>query len=382
MDSAEVVPAPVAVPEAALVDLRERLHRTRWPEPATEGGWVQGVPLEELRALCAHWAEHHDWRAVERRLNAHGPVRTRIDGLGIHALHAVSPVPGALPLVLTHGWPGAVTELLDVLGPLTDPAAHGGDPADAFTVVVPSLPGHGFSDRPAGPGWGVERTAAAWVELMARLGHERFGAAGCDWGTSVSTVLGRDHPARLLMVHLVPPLVPPDPATLDEPTDRERAALAATAAGEADSGYAFVHRTRPQTIGYGLVDSPAALCAWIAEKVHAWSEDPAAIPRDRLLDVVSTYWFTATGASAARFYRESHALVSSWFAGATSDRVDVPAGCTVFPADNPRPSRRWAERRFRDVRHWGEPARGGHFPALEQPDVLVEELRASFRHVR
>ncbi|GAA4982884.1 epoxide hydrolase family protein [Kineococcus glutinatus] len=377
-----VVPAPVAVPGADLADLRERLRRTRWPEPATVDGWSQGVPLEFLQELCLYWAERYDWRAAERRLNAAGPVRTRVDGLGLHALHVVSPEPGALPLLLLHGWPGSVLELLDVLGPLSDPRAHGGDPADAFTLVVPSLPGYGFSDRPAEPGWGIERTAAACAELVARLGHGRFGTAGCDWGTSISTVLARDHPDRVLMAHLVPPLVAPDPATLHEATPRERAAIAATAAGEADSGYALVHRTRPQTIGYALVDSPAALCAWLVEKFWAWSEDPAALDRDRVLDVVTSYWLTGTGASAARLYRESHAAVSSWFTGEASFTVDVPVACTVFPADNPRPSRRWAGRRFRDVRHWGEPARGGHFPALEQPAVLVAELRAGFRHVR
>ena len=313
-----LTPFRLAVPEAELDALRERLRATRWPERETVQDDSQGVRLAELQALCAHWANGYDWRVAEARLNAVPQFRTTIDGLGIHFLHARSPHDEALPLVMTHGWPGSVMEFLDVIGPLTDPPVHGGDAADAFHVICPSLPGYAWSDRPAASGWGVERIARAWGTLMDRLGYERFGAQGTDWGTSVTASLGSQHGDRLAGIHLMPPLAPPDPATLDEPADPERAALDAIArSAERDSGYSTQQRTRPQTIGYSLVDSPAGLAA-----------------------------------------------------------------CTVFPHELERPSRRWAERRFPDIRFWSEPASGGHFPALEQPALFVEEIRRFFRLVR
>jgi epoxide hydrolase len=379
---AEVLPFRVEVPQADLDDLRERLRRTRWPEPATAPGWAQGVPLEHLRDLCAHWAEGYDWRAVEARLNALPQFRTRLDGLGVHFLHVRSPHPDALPLVLTHGWPGSVLEFLDVIGPLTDPVAHGGRPADAFHVVCPSLPGYGFSDKPTGPGWGVERIADAWAALMARLGYPRYGAQGGDWGASITTALGQRDPAHVAGIHLTPPIAAPDPTTFDDLTDAERAALDELAAAEDGDGYSAVQSTRPQTIGYALVDSPAALCAWIVEKFRAWTDPRHPVDRDRVLDDVTLYWLTGTGASSARLYWESFAEVEQRFRGATTDTVDVPAGCSIFPRELPRPSRRWAARRYTDIRHWNELDRGGHFAALEQPALFVDELRAFFGRVR
>lgn len=377
-----VSPFRIDVPDEALADLRDRLRRTRWPERETVGDWSQGVPLGYVRDLCAYWAEQYDWRATEARLNALPQFRTEIDGLGIQFLHVRSPHPAALPLVLTHGWPGSVIEFLDVIGPLTDPAAHGGDAADAFHVVCPSLPGFGFSDKPEAPGWGVERIAAAWAALMARLGYDRYGAQGSDWGTSVSASLGQQDPAHVAGIHLMPPLAAPDPATLGDLTDAERDAIAALErAREQDSGYSQEHATRPQTIGYALTDSPAALCAWIVEKFVAWT-DGDVIPRDRLLDNLMLYWLPGTGASSARLYWESISRVAEFIEGPTDDVVAVPAGCTVFPKELQRPSRRWAERRFTDIRYWSEPDRGGHFAALEQPARFVAELRAFFRLVR
>jgi pimeloyl-ACP methyl ester carboxylesterase len=371
-----VEPFRLDVPESELADLRERLRRTRWPEPATVDGWAQGVPLDFLQDLCAYWADGYDWRRLEARLNALGQFRTTIDGLGIHFLHVRSPHPGALPLVLTHGWPGSVVEFLDVVGPLTDPP----DPADAFHVVCPSLPGYGFSDRPAGPGWTVERIAGAWIALMARLGYDRYGAQGGDWGASITTVIGQRDPEHLAGIHLMPPIVAPDPATSDDLTPAEQAALDALDAARAGDGYSAVQSTRPQTVGYGLVDSPVALCAWLAEKLVAWTDEP--LDRDRLLDDVMLYWLPATGASAARLYAESFPDVQARFRDANTDVVDVPTGCSIFPRELPRPSRRWAARRYTDIRHWNEPARGGHFAAFEQPDLFVDELRAFFRLVR
>ena len=383
----EVTPFRIEVPQDALGDLRERLGRTRWPEAETVDDWSQGVPLSYLRELCRHWAEDYDWRATERRLNLLPQFRTEVDGLGIHFLHVRSPHPDAFPVVLTHGWPGSVVEFLKVVGPLTDPTAHGGDAADAFHLVIPSLPGYGFSDRPTQPGWGVERIAGAWARLMARLGHRRYGAQGGDWGTSVSTSIAQQDPEHVAGIHLTPPLAPPDPATLDDLTDRERAALASLEhAAEWESGYSQEHATRPQTIGYALVDSPAALCAWIVEKFWAWTDHDGqledVLTRDELLDNLMLYWLPGTGAASARLYWESIRQVNRWISGPVTDTVAVPTGCSIFPKELQRPSRRWAARRFLDIRWWNELDKGGHFAAFEQPELFVNEVRSFFRLVR
>jgi pimeloyl-ACP methyl ester carboxylesterase len=382
-----VEPFRVDVPESELADLRARLRATRWPEPATVDDWSQGVPLDWLRDLCSYWATGYDWRRAEGWLNGLPQFRTVIDGLGIHGLHVRSRHEGALPLVLTHGWPGSILEFRKVIGPLTDPVTHGGSPADAFHVVVPSLPGHGFSDKPARTGWGVERIAAAWATLMDRLGYDRYGAQGSDWGTTVSTLLGVAYPDRVAGIHLMPPLAPPDPATFDTLTGAEQAALdSLREADEWGSGYSRQQATRPQTVGYGLVDSPAALCAWIAEKYWFWTDHDGAldpvVSRDELLDTVMLYWLPAAGASSARLYWESIRQVDEWISSTPGAPVDIPTGCTVFPKELQRPSRRWAERRFTTILHWSEPARGGHFAALEQPATFVDEVRAFFRLVR
>jgi pimeloyl-ACP methyl ester carboxylesterase len=369
-----IEPFTIDVADSALEDLRTRLSATRWPEPATTSGWEQGPPVDYLRSLCRYWADGYDWRAAESRLNRLPQFRTVIDGLGVHFAHVRSPHPHAVPLVMTHGWPGSFVEFERVMGPLAD-----GSPP--FHVVCPSLPGYAFSDKPAAPGWTVERIADAWAELMTRLGYEQFLAQGHDWGTSVSTALAQRHPARVLGLHLVPPLVAPDPATFGDLTDAERAALAGLVSN--DDGYSWEHRTRPQTIGYALVDSPAALCGWIVEKFQAWSDCggdlESVFTRDQLLDNLMLYWLPASGASAARLYRESFADVEARFRAGATDLVSAPVGASVFPKENPRPSRRWAARRFTDIRYWSEPVRGGHFAAFEQPELFVAEVQACFR---
>jgi pimeloyl-ACP methyl ester carboxylesterase len=377
----------VEIPEDALRDLRERLERTRWPDVETVSDWSQGVPLDYIRELCAYWADGYDWRATEARLNALPQFRTTIDGLGIHFIHVRSRHPDALPLVITHGWPGSIVEFLKVIDPLTDPTAHGGTPADAFHVVCPSLPGYGFSDKPEQPGWGVERIAATWTELMARLGYQRYGAQGSDWGTSISASIGQQDPEHVVGIHLTPPLAPPDPATYDDLTERERAALASLQhSAVADSGYYQEHATRPQTIGYALVDSPAGLCAWIIEKFWAWTDCDGRIEnvltRDELLDNLMLYWLPRTGASSARLYWESFGQVSEWISGPTVDTITVPTGCSIFPKELQRPSRRWAQKRFTDIRYWNEPEKGGHFAAFEQPQLFVHEVRSCFAQLQ
>ena len=379
----EILPLRIEVPESELVDLRRRLRQTRWPEHEPVADWSQGVPLAYLRGLCEYWADGYDWRPAEARLNALPQFQTDIDGIRIVFAHVRSPNPAALPLILTHGWPGSVMEFMKVIGPLSNPD----DAADAFHVVCPTLPGYGFSGKPERPGWDVERIARAWAVLMERLGYSRYGAAGSDWGSSVSTLLGQYDRTHVAGVHLIPPLAGPDPATFADLTDAERTALASLEySAEWDSGYSREHATRPQTIGYALVDSPAALAAWIVEKFWSWTDHSgdldSVLTRDELLDNLMLYWLPGTGASAARLYWESIRQVNKWISGPSADTVDVPVGCSVFPRELQRPSRRWAARRFTDIRYWNEPPRGGHFAAFEQPGLFAEEVRAFFRLVR
>ena len=377
--SEAIEPFEISVPAVEIEDLRSRLSRTRWPEPATVGDWSQGVPLPYVQDLCQHWAEKYDWTARQAHLNSFPQYRTEIDGLGIHFMHIRSPHAGAMPLVLTHGWPGSVVEFLDVIGPLTDPTAHGGDAADAFHVVVPSLPGYGFSDKPAATGWGIQKTADAWAELMARLGYDRYGAQGGDWGSMVTTCIGQQDPTHVAGIHINMIIGFPGPDDGDM-TELEQSAMAGVQDYmQWDSGYSKQQSTRPQTLGYGLVDSPAGQCAWILEKFWSWSDtdgDPVgALGADRILDNVMLYWLPRTGASSGRMYWES-------FNNPPLGPVTVPMGGSVFPKEIFRCSRRWAERQFTDIRHWGEPTVGGHFAAFEQPAIFVDEVRAFFRTVR
>jgi len=370
----------IDIPDADLDDLRHRLARTRWPEPATVDDWSQGVPLGYLRELCEYWRDDYDWRAREARLNDFPQFITDIGGLPIHFIHVRSSHDGALPLVITHGWPGSIVEFCKVIGPLTDPVAHGGQADDAFHVVCPSLPGYAFSGKPSRPGWGTAHTADAWDELMTGLGYQRYGAQGGDWGAQVTTGLAMRHPGHLVGIHLNMPIVIPDPATMNDLTEAEQAALASLDHySKQDSGYAKQQSTRPQTIGYGLLDSPAGLCAWIIEKFWSWTDsdgNPAnVLTRDEMLDNVMLYWLPGTGASAARMYWES-------LAKPLLGPVEVPVGCSIFPKEIIRSSRRWAEKQFADLRYWNEPAKGGHFAAFEQPAAFVDEVRAAFRAFR
>jgi pimeloyl-ACP methyl ester carboxylesterase len=351
------------VPEAELEDLRARLRATRWPEPATDPR--QGVDLAELQALCSYWVDGYDWHRCEARLAAIGQYRTTIDGLGIHFLHARSPRPDALPLILTHGWPGSVVEYLDALELLTEAGFH---------CVVPSLPGYGWSDKPDSPGWGVERIARAWATLMAELGYQRYGAQGSDWGTSVSASIGQHDAEHVVGIHLMPPLAPALAGT--ERARREQRTE--------DAGYSLQQRTRPQTIGYSLTDSPAGLAAWITEKVRSWADPRSALSLDAVLDNLMLYWLPRTGASAARLYWESLGDVTRWLEGPLEKRdiVRAPTGCSVFRHELQRPTRTEAEQRFTDIVYWSEPERGGHFPAWEQPALFAAELESFFAVVR
>jgi pimeloyl-ACP methyl ester carboxylesterase len=394
----EIRPFQAEIPQADLDDLRDRLARTRWPSEVPGVGWSRGVPLGYLKELAGYWRDGFDWRKQEARLNQVPQFTTTVDGQTIHFLHMRSPEPGALPLVITHGYPSSVVEFLDLVGPLTDPAAHGGDPADAFHLVIPSLPGFGFSTPLQGVGWGnLFRVAGAFGEVMARLGYDRYGTQGGDIGAGVSGMLGMLHPDRVTAVHLngpVPafPFGPPiDPEGLAE-ADQVRARRFNQF--QADGlGYLQLQATRPQTLAYALNDSPVAQLAWIVEKFREWTDPSAELPedavdRDRLLANVSLYWFTGGGASAANFlyegmqaFREFVAQAGSGDAGghAAEAPAGPPTGVAVFAADN---SIRSLLEPTADIVHWSEFDRGGHFAAMEAPDLLVEDVRAFFRSRR
>ncbi len=376
----DVTPFKVAVPQVAIDDLHLRLRMTRYPDPETSPGWSQGVPLAAAKRLIRHWHERYDWRRFEQRLNAFPQFRTRIDGLGIHFLHVRSQHADALPIILTHGWPGSIVEFLKVIAPLTDPTSHGGRAEDAFHVVIPSLPGFGWSDKPAQAGWNVDRTAAAWGLLMQRLGYRKWVAQGGDWGSGVTHALGRKPPAGLVAAHVNWPFV--FPAKFPEkPSDSEAAAMAAAGKFVAEqSGYYKEQATRPQTIGYGLADSPVGQATWIYEKFQAWTDNRGApedaLTLDEMLDNISLYWFTDTAASSARIYWEN--ATHSYDGG----RIALPMAATIFPKDIYRAPKAWAQEHWPNLFYWNEVDRGGHFAAFEQPQLFAQELRSAFRSIR
>ena len=378
----EIRPFRIDIPQSALDDLRERLARTRWPAELPGSGWEAGAPVGYLKGLAEYWATGYDWRAHEARLNEFPQFTTVIDGQTVHFLHVRSAEPAAMPLIITHGWPGSVVEFMNIIGPLTDPASHGGDPADAFHVVAPSLPGFGFSTPLAGPGWDTSRVAQAWAELMPRLGYDRYAAQGGDTGSTVSPELGRVDPEHVIGVHVnnLGTFPSGDPAELAGLTEADQARLALLGTwGREMSGYAIVQSTRPQTLAYALTNSPAGQLAWIIEKFKEWT-DPAsnlpedAVDRDLILTDVSLYWLTATAGSAARIYFEG---ARSW--GQARPRSPVPTGVAVFPGDT---TLRPLAERDHNIVHWSEFSRGGHFAAMEAPDLLVGDVRDFFRRFR
>ncbi len=374
-----VQPFTIAVADTVLDDLRRRLAATRWPEAATVDDWSQGVPLPWLQAMCHYWADGYDWRTREAALNRFTHFSTGLDGLDIHFIHQRSPHESARPLLITHGWPGSVVEFHKVIEPLTDPTAHGGDAADAFHVVCPSLPGFGFSGKPARPGWSVEHIARCWAALMARLGYERYLAQGGDWGSAVTQSLGRQDSEHCAGIH-VTLAMSTRPAIEGEPSAAERRALDGLEYYRAwDAGYSKQQSTRPQTVGYALTDSPAGQAAWILEKFWAWTDcdgDPLnVLSRDELLDNLMLYWTTASAASSARLYWESFGQVAR---GA----ITVPTGVAVYPKEIVPPVRKWMEAGdYPNIVHFAEMPRGGHFAAFEQPQLFVDDVRAWARAV-
>ena len=361
----EIEAFTIAATDEQLADLRQRLSNTRWPEAELVEDWTQGIPLSYVQEVCEYWAKDYDWRVREALLNRFDHFRTQVDGLGIHFIHQRSPHPEARPLLITHGWPGSIVEFHKVIEPLVDPVAYGGDAADAFHVVAPSLPGFGFSDKPTETGWGVEKIATAWGHLMAKLGYDTYLAQGGDWGSAVTGAIGALDPDHCLGIHLNMPWVGPDMANKDNWTDEEKDGMAALKFyNDWDSGYSKQQATRPQTVAYGLADSPSGQAAWILEKFYAWTDNNGSpediLSRDELLDNVMIYWLTQTAASSARLYWES-------FGKTRPGDVHIPMGGSIFPKEIMRPSQRWAEKRFKNIVHWNRLDKGGHFAAFEQP---------------
>jgi epoxide hydrolase len=379
--SSEIKPFRISVGDDVLDDLRSRLRRTRWPEAELVDDWSQGAPLNWIQEVCRYWAETYDWRRREALLNRFAQFTTAIDGLDIHFLHVRSPHPQALPLIITHGWPGSVVEFHKVIEPLTDPTAYGGNASDAFHVVCPSLPGFGFSAKPTTTGWGVDRIASAWAVLMDRLGYSRYGAQGGDWGSAITTALGAQDAEHCAGIHITLAMSA-RPNVDGQPTPEEARALQGIQYyADWDSGYSKQQSTRPQTVGYGLTDSPSGQAAWILEKFWAWTDCDGhpenILGRDELLDNVMLYWVTATAASSARLYWESFGPKRR-----TAHKVTIPCGVAVFPKEIVAPVRRWMEASYTDIRHWREMPKGGHFAAFEQPELYVREVREFFAMLR
>ena len=382
--SAEISPFRAAFGASTIADLRERLAHTCWPDQPEGAGWTYGTERGFLQNLCAYWAREFDWAASEARLNRYEQFVTTIGGRRVHFYHVRSSEPDAQPLLLSHGWPGASAEFLDVMGPLSDPSAHGGDRGDAFHLVVPSLPGFGFSGSVSTMGYRARHIAGDFAALMERLGYDGYFIHGGDKGTRIAMTMAADHPERVRAIHLgLMPAPQPDLADREAGlSERDRERVRRTDAFlRTEMAYQALQRTKPQTLAYGLMDSPAGLAAWLVEKFRSWSDCggdlDAAMPRDRLLDILSVYWFTGTIGSSIRSYFEDGGPGRE----EPLPRVTVPTGHTAFPAEIIQTPRLWAERHF-NLAYWNEAERGGHFPALEVPDILAAELRACFRRFR
>ncbi|TCU20222.1 epoxide hydrolase family protein [Rhizobium sullae] len=390
-------PFTVSIPQAALDDLRRRIAETRWPDRETVNDQSQGIQLAKIKPLIEYWGAGYDWRKAEARLNALPQFMTTIDDVNIHFIHVRSRHPNAMPLIMTHGWPGSVLELLKTVGPLTDPTAHGGRAEDAFDLVLPSMPGYGFSGKPTDTGWGPDRIAQTWTELVTRLGYPRYVAQGGDWGSPVSSAMARQAPAGLLGIHInLPAIVPPEIAVLlaaggPAPaglTEKERAAFNAfsAAAKKGNRSYALMMGTRPQTVGYAINDSPAGLAAWMLGHpgFSHWtydSNDPEKSP-DEVLDDITLYWLTNSGTSSGRLYWEYGGRSPAFAGPEMTSEISLPVAITVFPGESYQAPERWARRAYPNLIYFHEAGKGGHFAAWEQPELFSAELRAAFRPLR
>tara|TARA_Y100000817_G_scaffold313131_1_gene308524 strand:- start:1720 stop:2850 length:1131 start_codon:yes stop_codon:yes gene_type:complete len=368
----------INISQDKLDDLSLRLQQTRWPEKETPNDWSQGTPLSYMKEVCDYWLNEYDWKKEESALNEFPQFITEINGLDIHFVHLKSPHPDAKPLIITHGWPGSITEFLKVIRPLADPTIDGGDPKDAFHVITPSLPGFGFSGKPKEPGFGVEKIASTFSELMQNLGYEKYFAQGGDWGSAVTTALGMQD-VNCQAIHLNMAVVTPDPETFDDLTEFEQAAIQSFQFyQDSDSGYSKQQSTRPQTLGYGLTDSPIGQAAWIIEKFYQWTDCDGhpenVISRDELLTNIMMYWLTETAASSAKLYWES-------FGEFNGGEVTTPTGVSIYPKEIFRASERWLKKRYTNLKYYNVLQEGGHFAAFEKPEIYINEIRTFFRDV-
>jgi pimeloyl-ACP methyl ester carboxylesterase len=378
----DITPFKISIPDSQLTDLKLRLSLTRFPDKETPPDWSQGIPLEYMRKVKDYWQNTYHWPDREALLNRWPGFKTELQGLGVHFLHIRSNHDGARPLLMTHGWPGSIVEFQKTIEPLTNPTAHGGTADQAFHIVCPTLPGFGFSDQPTEPGWGIEKIARAWDELMVRLGYDQYLAQGGDWGAIVTTAIGVQNLGHCQGIHITMPIVGPDPDTLNDLSELEQASLAAAQFYQNhDSGYSKQQSTRPQTLGYGLADSPIGQAAWILEKFYQWMDcqgDPMNIVSlDELLDNIMLYWLPDAGASSARIYWESFGSNTL-----SSAPVAIPSAISIFPKEIFKSSERWARKRFSNLLYFNALEVGGHFAALEQPEIFVSELRKGFDEMR
>ena len=375
-----VTPFEIPSAEQEVADLKARLALTRWADKEPVADWSQGIPLAYMKELKEYWQNEYDWQSRVAKLNQWDGFMTNVDGLDIHFLHVRSKHEQAKPLLLTHGWPGSIVEFQKVIGPLSDPTAHGGNAEDAFHVVCPTLPGFGYSGKPTATGWNISRIATAWDTLMVGIGYDKYFAQGGDWGSIVTATIGSQNKGHCMAVHMNMPIARPDPDKMDDLTELEQSALAGMKFyQDHDSGYSKIQATRPQTVGYGLVDSPMGQAGWIIEKFYQWTDCDGhpenILSRDELLDNVMMYWLPGAGASSARIYWES-------FNNNPIDNIVIPTGCSIFPKEIFKTSKRWAESRFTNLIHFNELDKGGHFAAAEQPAIFVDEIRTCFRQVR
>ena len=368
----------INVPQTELEDLKQRLNRARWPDSETVDNWNQGVPLKYHREFCDYWANEYNWYDTQDRLNRFAQYKSVFDDVDIHFIHMKSSVENARPLIITHGWPGSIVEFHKVIDPLVDPVAHGGSIDDAFHVVCPSLPGYGFSGKPTGTGWGVPKIAEVWDQLMTRLGYQSYYAQGGDWGSAVTTAIGLQNAGNCAAIHVNMPNAGATKAARENPTAEDEVALAGAKFYQAwDSGYSKQQSTRPQTLGYGLSDSPIGQSAWILEKFYQWMDCDGhpenVLTKDELIDNIMFYWLTNSGASSARLYWESFNKAFNQTGPAT---VTLPTGVSSYPKEIVRTPRSWAETRYTNIQYWHDMDKGGHFAAFEQPDRFVAEMRA------
>ncbi|HEY9622253.1 MAG TPA: epoxide hydrolase family protein [Crinalium sp.] len=391
-------PFQVHVPQAAIDDLHQRIAMTRWPDQETVADQSQGVQLATMKELVRYWGTEYDWRKAEAKLNALPQFVTNIDGLDIHFIHVRSKHPNALPLIVTHGWPGSIIEQLKIIGPLTDPTAYGGRPEDAFDLVIPSIPGYGFSGKPTGPGWNPDRIAQAWAELMQRLGYTRYVAQGGDWGSPITSAMARQAPAGLLGIHInLPATIPPDVAPVlasggpapAELSEKERAAFGSLDMfNKKDRAYAVIMGTRPQTIGYGLTDSPVGLAAWLlghpgfAQWTSSGGNSEKSPTTDEVLDDITLYWLTNSATSSARLYWENGSTSLLNAIAQKTEEISLPVAITIFPGEIYQAPETWTRRAYRNLSYFHEVDQGGHFAAWEQPQLFSEEIRAAFRSLR